>query len=150
MNSNNHKPSEDSKAFFERLTDFLGDSEGQSKEEVKAELREQGIKIDDMTTNIKAIIDQKVGEVRRRWILDAPKLRSNILKQMESHQDELIADISKIREKIKEIMGVGEYREPAHAFFRNFNELSDDELRQLYIEFITLIHLQENDSQEKE
>ena len=150
MTSNNHKPSEDNKAFLDRLTDFLGDSEGQSKEEVKAELRKQGIKIDDMTNNVKTMINQKIGEMKRRWIIDAPKLRSKLLKQMESHQDDITADISKIREKIKEIMGVGEYREQAHAFFRNFNEMSDDELRQLYRDFMDLIDLQKNDSRDKE
>lgn len=62
MTSKNHKLSEDAKAFLDRLTDFLGDSEGESIEDVKSELRKQGIKIDDMTDNIKTMINQKIGK----------------------------------------------------------------------------------------
>lgn len=150
MTSNNHKPSEDDKAFLDHLTDFLGNSEGQSKEEVKAELRQQGIEIDDMTNTVKAMINEKIGEMKRHWIIDAPKLRDTLMKQLESYQDDIPADITKLKEKIKEFMGAIEYREPAHAFFRNYNELTDDELRQLYRDFMDLIHLQQNDSQDDE
>ena len=148
MTSNNHKPSDNNKAFLDRLTDFLGDSEGQSKEDVKAELRREGIEIDDMTNNVKTMINQKIGEMKRQWISDAPKLRSKLLKQIESHKDDITADMSKIKEKINEIMGVGEYREQANAFFRNFNELPDEEVRQLYRDFMNLIDLQKNDSKD--
>ena len=150
MTLKKHKPSEDDKAFVDRLTDFLGDSEGQSKEEIVVELRKQGIKIDDMTNNVKTMINQKIGEMKRQWLIDAPKLRSKLLKQMESYQDDITADISKTKEKIKEIMGVGKYREQANVFFRNFNEMPDDEVRQLYKDFMNLITLQKNDSKKDE
>lgn len=39
--------------FLDRLTDFLGSSEGQTTEEVKAELREQGIDIDSFLSEAK-------------------------------------------------------------------------------------------------
>jgi hypothetical protein len=131
MTSNNHKPSDNNKAFLDRLTDFLGDSEGQSKED-------------------ETMINQKIGEMKRQWISDAPKLRSKLLKQIESHKDDITADISKIKERINEIMGVGEYREQANAFFRNFNKLPDEEVRQLYRDFMNLIDLQKNDSKDDE
>lgn len=42
--------------FLDRLTDFLGSSDGQTTEEVKAELREQGIDIDSFLSEAKAKI----------------------------------------------------------------------------------------------
>jgi len=44
--------------FLDRLTDFLGSSEGQTTEEVKAELREQGIDIDSFLSEAKAKIKE--------------------------------------------------------------------------------------------
>lgn len=48
--------------FLDRLTDFLGSSEGQTTEEVKAELREQGIDVDaflsEAKTKIKTYIEK--------------------------------------------------------------------------------------------
>jgi len=42
--------------FLDRLTDFLGNSDGQTIEEVKAELKEQGIDIDSFLSEAKAKI----------------------------------------------------------------------------------------------
>lgn len=150
MTPKNHKPSDDSKAFLDCLTDFLGNSEGQSKEEVIVELRKQGIEIDDMTSNIKAMINQKIGEMKRHWLINAPKLRDKLLKQMESYQPDIPADINKLKAKIEELMRAGKYREQAVVCFRNFNEMTDDDLRQLYADFLNLIQLQKDDSQDNE
>lgn len=149
MTSKNHKH-EDNKAFLDRLTDFLGDSEGQSTEEVKAELRKQGIEIDDMTNNIKALINEKIGEIKRQWMFDAPKLRDKLQKQIESFQENIPMDITIIKAKIKEIMELSEYRDQSLAFFRNFDEMTDDEMRQLYKDFIDLMNLQRDDFKDNE
>ena len=42
--------------FIDHLTDFLGSSEGQSIEEVKAELREQGVEIDSLIEDVKELV----------------------------------------------------------------------------------------------
>ena len=46
--------------FMDRLTDFLGDSEGMTAEEVKQELREEGIDIDALTIKVKKMIKEKI------------------------------------------------------------------------------------------
>jgi len=48
--------------FLDRFTNFLGNSDGQTTEEVKAELREQGIDIDSFLSEAKAKIK---GYIRR-------------------------------------------------------------------------------------
>lgn len=50
--------------FLDRLTDFLGDSEGMTTEEVKTELREEGIDVDAMTERAKKMIAEKIKEMR--------------------------------------------------------------------------------------
>ena len=46
--------------FLDRLTDFLGDSEGMTTEEVKAELREEGIDVDGIVERGKQIVNEMI------------------------------------------------------------------------------------------
>ncbi len=150
MASNNHKESEESKIFLDNLTDFLGDSEEQTKEEVITELRDKGIDIDSIISNCKIMINEKIGEAKRQWLIDAPTLRNQMQKQIESYQEGMPEDVTTLKLKIKEMMESGEYREQAVACFRNFHKMTDDDLRNLYKDFVILIDLKKNEAQDNE
>lgn len=146
MASKHHKDSDESIKFLDSLTDFIGRSEDQTTEDVKTELRHQGVDIDTAISKCKIMINEKIGETKRQWMIDAPKLREKIQKRLDSYQDAIPTDINKLKEKVKELMSGGEYREQATVCFRNFNAMTDDDLRKLYTDFMNLIHLQEDDS----
>lgn len=63
----------ESMRFIDRLTDFLGTSEGQTKEEVNAALQEQGIDIDNMLIRTKEMINQAISAKKMQRLQDAPR-----------------------------------------------------------------------------
>jgi hypothetical protein len=146
MASKYHKESQESMRFIDRLTDFLGTSEGQTNEEVKAELREQGIDIDKMLLQTKEMINQMVAAKKMEWLQDAPRIWEEMRKQIEADNAQMPHDIQTIKEKIKELLGIGEQQQEAFAFFRNFDKLNDDDLRQLYRDYIHLLNLKDSTS----
>jgi len=143
MASKYHKEATESMRFLDRLTDFLGTSEEQTKEEVKAELREQGINIDNMLVQAKEMINQTIAAKKMQWHQDAPRIREEMRKQIEADNVQVPDDIQTIKGKIKEWLGLGEQRQEALVFFRNFDKLNDDDLRQLYKEYMHLLGLKD-------
>ena len=146
MASKDHKELKESMRFIDRLTDFLGTSEDQTKEEVKAELQEQGIDIDNMLIRAKEMINQAISAKKMQWLQDAPRIREEMRKQIEADDILIPFDIKAIRGKIKEFMGVGDHQKEALVFFRNFEKLNDDDLRWLYKDYIHLLNLKDSNT----
>ncbi len=144
MASKYHKGSRESMLFIDRLTDFLGTSEEQSKEEVKAELREQGINIDNMLLQAKDTIGQMIKEKKMQWLQDAPRIKEEMRKHFEADSIQIPDDIQSIKAKINEWLGIGDRQQEALVFFRNFNNLNDDDLRQLYRDYLHLRRLSDS------
>jgi hypothetical protein len=140
MASKDHKESKESMRFLDRLTDFLGTSEEQTKDEVKADLRDQGVDIDKMLIRGKEMIRQTIAAKKLQWLHDATRIREEMRKQIEVDDQERV-NIQTIKEKIKEWLGVGEQQEQALLFFRNFEQLNDDDLREIYKEYMQLLNL---------
>jgi hypothetical protein len=59
-----HK-SEDS-VFIHNLFEFLGETEGQDLDDIKNELREEGIDVDAFVTKVKGVITQKSKELEAK------------------------------------------------------------------------------------
>jgi len=144
MSSNNQKPFADDRNFIDLFTDFLGNTEGESKEDIKVELKKQGIDVEYIINNVKKLINTKIDERKRQWMIDAKKIRNKMREQIESFKEDIPEDISTIKEKIKQLMTHSEYSDQALAFFRNYNEMTDTELKQLYKDFLKLLSLQKN------
>ncbi len=144
MASKEDKETKESIRFLDRLTDFLGTSEEQTKEEVKAELREQGVDIDRMLVRGKEMIRQTIAAKKLQWMQDAALIREQMRKQIEADKSEVPKDMQTIKEKIKEWLGLGEQQPEALVFFRNFEKLNDDDLRELYKEYMQLRKLKGN------
>jgi len=142
MVSKYHKEVKESMRFLDCLTNFLGTSEEQTKEEVKAELREQGIDIDNMLVQAKEMINQTIEAKKMQWLQDAPRIKEEMREQIESYNVQ-VPDIQTIKMKINEWLGVGGQRQEALAFFRNFDKLNDDDLRELYKEYMHLLRLKD-------
>lgn len=143
MASKHHKESKESMRFIDRLTDFLGTSDEQTKEEVKAELQEQGIDIDNMLLRAKEMIKQTIETKKMKWLQDATRIREEMRKQIEAENAEVPNDMQTIKEKIKEWLGSGKQRQEALVFFRNFDKLNYEDLRELYKEYLQLLKLKD-------
>ena len=91
------------------------------------------------------MINEKVGEAKRQWLIDAPKLRDKMQKQIEAYLANIPSDIITLKSKIKEMMDLGEYQNQARAFFRDLNEITDEDLRTLYKDFVILMNLQKDE-----
>lgn len=76
--------------FLDRLTDFLGDSEGMTTEEVKAELREEGIDVDGIVERGKQMVNEMI------------KVKQNI-KNEESQEVPLCVSLEKGLKKLTQM-----------------------------------------------
>lgn len=131
--------------FLNNLTEFLGDTEGQNLKDIKKELIEEGVNVDKIITNVKRMVQLKISESKRAWLKEAPAMQAAMLDKLNNIHVEMPQESSKLREIIKDIVGRGENKELVFAF-RNFNDLPDDDLRKLYLDYLKLLSLnQEND-----
>lgn len=132
--------------FLNNLTEFLGDAQGQNPVDIRNELIEEGINVDRIIINAKKMVQDKISESKRAWLKEAPAQRVAMLDKLSDIHLEIPAESSKLREIVKGIVGLGENRELTIAF-RNFNELPDDDLRKLYVDYLKLLSLKKNDEE---
>lgn len=124
--------------FLDNFCEFLGDTDDQTPEEIRAELIAEGINVDKMITNVQSMVKTKISEAKRAWLRDAPAKRVAILEKLNAIVPETFLSIAEIKENFKQLISSGENRELALAF-RNFNQLTDDDLRKVYTDYLKLI-----------
>lgn len=134
--------------FLNNLTEFLGDAEGQNLEDIRKELIEEGVNVDKIITNVKKMVQEKISESKRAWLKEAPAQLSAMLDKLSTIPSEIPQESSKLREIIKTIVGRQENKELALAF-RNFNDLPDDDLKKLYIDYLKLLSLKKENDEKK-
>jgi hypothetical protein len=144
-----NKKDSESREFLEHLTEFLGHSEDQSTSEVKAELRDMTVDIDNILVRTKAMIDDAIALKELEWIEEAKKIKDSMQIQIDSIEVRVPEDKQTIINKINEFMNPGPRQKQAMAFFRDFEKMSSDDLRQLYKDYIMLMHMQESDAEDE-
>lgn len=134
--------------FLNDFCEFLGDTDDQTPEEIRAELIAEGIDVDKMVTTAQSMVKAKISESKRAWLKNAPAQRLTMLEKLNSITQGIPLTISEIREKVEGIAGSGENREIAFAF-RNFDQLSDDDLIKLYSDYVKLLSLKKDIDEKK-
>ncbi len=134
--------------FLNNFCEFLGDTDDQTPEEIRAELIAEGIDVAKMITNVQSMVKAKISESKRAWLRDAPAKRIAMLEKLSSLAPETSLTIAEIKEKITQLIKSGESGEFAVAF-RNFSQLADDDLRKIYSEYIQLFGLKKEADEKK-
>lgn len=133
--------------FLKNFCEFLSDTEDQTPEEIKAELIAEGIDVDKMITNVQGMVKKKISEAKRAWLKEASAKRSAWLQKLDAIAPESSLSIAEIKEKVKQLVSSGN-SELAVAF-RNFNKLTDDDLRQVYSDYVQLLELKKDSDEKK-
>ena len=134
--------------FLKNFCEFLSDTDDQTPEEIRAELIAEGIDVDKMIVNAQRMIKDQISEAKRAWLKEAPVKRFGLLERLNAVVPENSLSISEIREKIKQLVSSGVSGELSVAF-RNFNKLTDDDLRQVYSDYIQLLNLKKDSDEKK-
>lgn len=133
--------------FLDNLTEFfINCDEGLSKEELKEELREEGINPEDLISRVNQFVKSKLKEVKGAWKKAAHEKRKSLLEQMSFAKYEIPKSLSELKGKIKEMLsGVygNEIQGHAQAYFRNFEEITEEDLRSFYEDLMKLKSLEE-------
>jgi len=143
LNKKHMKQSE----FLDSISKFLTYSDGQNIEDIKNDLRSSGIDIDRITHNAKQLISNKLEESKRSWITEANTKLKNKLAQVESLSVDIPDSINELKKRFAEIIKSEPKLILAH---RNFSEMSDDDIRDSYVDFVRLIKLKEDKDSDHE
>lgn len=136
------------KGFTECLTNFIGDSEGLSLEDLVAELKEQNIDVSQLEHDIEEIVKHGSEEMRLGWRRCAKQRMEEIeklLKITKSIPEVTINIKDKIRDFIKDAYGPGAL-DHAEAYFRNKGDLSERDIMNLLKDLEQLDLLEKLDS----
>ena len=122
----------DRKNFLECFSDFISDPENLTREELLAELQEEGIDTVQLKKRVAEIAKKGSAERRLAWQKKARERREEIEKILESKQSAKVAQdlMSKIKEILKGSYGQGALSY-AEAYFRKKESLSEKDLESL-------------------
>lgn len=135
------------KGFTECLTNFMGDSEGLSQEDLMAELKEQRIDISQLKVDVAEIVKCGSEEMRLGWKSHAKQRMVEIAKLLEitkSIPEAAINIKDKIGDFIKDTYGPGAL-DHAEAYFRNKGALSEQDIINLFEDLEQLESLEKAD-----
>jgi DNA-directed RNA polymerase subunit F len=145
MTPHKKKGRSEASVFLDNLSEFLGETEGQDLNDIKNELREEGIDVDAFVSKVKGVIAQKSSEAKRSWIAKAKAGHAAALEKM----NKIIFDIpdaaATLREKVRQLVSG---KKLAVAYFRNYKNMPYEDLRKLYEDYMKLEHLKENKEDE--
>jgi hypothetical protein len=136
------------KGFTGCLTNFMGDPEGLSQEDLVTELKEQQIDISQLKVDVEEIVKRGSEEMRLGWRRRAKQRMGEIKKLFEiakSIPDTAISIKDKIGNLIKDTYGPGA-RDYAEAYFRNKGALSEQDIINLFEDLEQLESLEKSDS----
>jgi len=138
------------KGFMECFTNFMSDSEGLSKDDLMAELKEQKIDVSQLETNVAEVVKHGSEEMRLSWRQRANQRRREIEKLIELSKTIPKAAINakdKITEFIKDSYGLGAFNH-AEAYFRNKGTLSESDIKNLFEDLEQLASLEKSGSKQ--
>ena len=121
------------KGFMECFTNFMSDSEGLSKDDLVAELKEQKIDVSQLETNVAEVVKHGSEKMRLGWRQRANQRRKEIEKlfQITESISGMASNIKgDIGEFIKNTYGPSALNH-AEAYFRNKETLSEQDIMNL-------------------
>ncbi len=148
---NIRKKAETDSELLDNLTAFLEDFENLSEEELTQELRDEGIDPEQLLTKSRVIIKSKLKDAKLSWKKSALERRQSLLEQMSSFKHSIPKSIEDVRNEIKALLTGGygtKAQAQAQAFFRNLDEVTDEDLKSFY-EDLKKLELLEKKSSDK-
>jgi hypothetical protein len=130
-------------AFLDRLSDFLGDTEEETIEEVKQSLIDEGVDPDKIIERGLRFVEEKKKSYRLRWRENAQKERERAKRILSEHNnvsDNL--DGASLLDYVKQLLS---YNPQFAGAFRNFEEMTEDDLRRV----IRKIEILKNNKEEE-
>ncbi len=120
------------KSFLECFSDFIGEPDNLTQEELLAELQERGIDFARLEKRVGEIVKKGLAERRLAWQRKARERREEIEKILESKQSVKMPQdlMTKIRKILKGSYGQGALSY-AEAYFRKKESLSAKDLESL-------------------
>jgi len=134
--------------FFDTLTDALGDSESVSKEEILADLKEDGIDVDASVKHILAMVEDASQKARRQQLEIARERRLAMESKKPTRPSEFL-DWTKeqLIEKINEFLSTGS--PIASVSYRELESKCQEDLVALLEDLITTKELDEQASHDE-
>lgn len=132
--------------YLNNLADFLTNIEGLSQEELKEELRVEGINPDELISKVNQLVKSKLKEAKGAWKEKAHIKREALLKQMKLAKYNIPESLSELKEKIKEMLSGaygGKIQNYAQAYFRNLEEITEEDLKTFYEDLMKLKFLED-------
>jgi len=132
--------------YLDNLADFFADFEGLSQEELKEELRAEGINPDELISKVNRLVKSKLKEAKVTWRELARAKREVLLKRIGLAEYKMPESLSALKERIKEMLS-GAYGDKvqnyAQLHFRNLEEITEEDLRTFYEDLMKLKSLEE-------
>ena len=120
------------KDFTTSLYDFMADTEGLTKEDIIAELEENGVDVKFLGKKVAEVVKTCSEERRLAWRVNAKQKRAEIEELFKSNK--LAPAIANLRQKMLDILSGGygiEASSYAEAYFRKKGDLSEEDLTSL-------------------
>ncbi len=135
-------------AFFDTLSDALGNSEGVSKEDIIANLKEEGIDVDASVKRILAMVEHASQQAKRQQLEIAREQRLALESKKPTRLGEFL-DWTKeqIIEKINELLPTS--GPLAKVSYRELESKSQEDLAALLEDLITAKEMAEQESQDE-
>jgi hypothetical protein len=132
------------KDFMECLSNFMGDPEGLTPEDLITDLKEQHIDVGQLKADVAEIVKRGSEEMRLGWRRHAKKRMEEIKKLFEIAKAIPDAAIN-IKDKVGEFIKNNYGPEHAEAYFRNKGSLSEQDIMKLLEDLEQLESLEKSD-----
>ena len=143
---NNLKEKDPTIRFWNNLFESLGESEGQTKEEIIEELKEDGIDVERVIANVKKFIQMKKDEQRLAWQKKAREEREKKLKLLKDLKSNINSE-----ERIKQILteNTSLTENQIAIFYKRFKTLSEKDKESVIEDELLLDLLETIEKEEK-
>ncbi len=125
---------QDVSEFLDHLTEFLTSTPERTMDELKEELRAEGIDPEAVIKKTHQLVDKKIEEFVDSWQEKAQRERIAAQKRIESVKTKAFLSPEQVREKIFTFFGgelSSKQQEYAHAYFRKLEKITEKDLRTL-------------------
>lgn len=135
--------------ILNNIFDFLESNDHLTNEELRDDLRTEGIDPDKLVSGCKALIGNKLKEAKLGWKRAAYEKMASFKNKVTSNSyGDVMLSPSELQDKIKTLLSkvYGE-KAPSHAlaYFRNAEKMTEDELFAIYKDLQTLEQIEDED-----
>lgn len=131
--------------LLDRLNEFLMERPEESVEELRARLKEEGVDPDRVIQRVRQLVDTTVEQSRLAWREKARKERLGLAEGLASVRSFGQWTREQMLARVHDILAGTCGVQPAYAHFRNFERMTDDDLRSLLEDFERMAELEKHE-----